>query len=293
MGVGNGVFHPADFAILNANVAARRLGHAYSAARHRRQPGLRAGAGGELRARRGARLARRPGRRWGASGSSRWRSSRDAARRACTSRQTEAGAHPHAAREPRALPPAVDPAVLRLLRGADRRARSALQTFLPTALNAAFDVPIAIATSAVTTYLLGGTAGIVAGGFLAARFARHDLVAAAGLGARRRDRRCDRGGRSADRRAAAAARAHRLRAGRDRPVARPDRPPRDAAGRVGPRVRLRLLGTGPRRDRGSGGDRRHARRRARRGVSSCWSRRCSCSRSARRMRARQVTAAPA
>ena len=30
MGVGNGVFHPADFAILNANVAPQRLGHAYS-----------------------------------------------------------------------------------------------------------------------------------------------------------------------------------------------------------------------------------------------------------------------
>ncbi|TMG84340.1 MAG: MFS transporter, partial [Betaproteobacteria bacterium] len=30
MGVGNGVFHPADFAVLNANVAPRRLGHAYS-----------------------------------------------------------------------------------------------------------------------------------------------------------------------------------------------------------------------------------------------------------------------
>ena len=30
MGLGNGVFHPADFAILNANVAPRRLGHAYS-----------------------------------------------------------------------------------------------------------------------------------------------------------------------------------------------------------------------------------------------------------------------
>ena len=30
MGVGNGVFHPADFAILNANVDAARLGHAYS-----------------------------------------------------------------------------------------------------------------------------------------------------------------------------------------------------------------------------------------------------------------------
>ena len=30
MGVGNGVFHPSDFAILNASVAPRRLGHAYS-----------------------------------------------------------------------------------------------------------------------------------------------------------------------------------------------------------------------------------------------------------------------
>jgi MFS family permease len=30
MGVGNGVFHPADFAIINANVAPRRLGYAYS-----------------------------------------------------------------------------------------------------------------------------------------------------------------------------------------------------------------------------------------------------------------------
>ena len=30
MGIGNGVFHPADFAILNANVDVRRLGHAYS-----------------------------------------------------------------------------------------------------------------------------------------------------------------------------------------------------------------------------------------------------------------------
>src|SRR5438034_2948320 len=30
MGLGNGVFHPADFAVLNANVNPRRLGHAYS-----------------------------------------------------------------------------------------------------------------------------------------------------------------------------------------------------------------------------------------------------------------------
>ena len=30
MGLGNGVFHPADFAVLNANVSPRRLGHAFS-----------------------------------------------------------------------------------------------------------------------------------------------------------------------------------------------------------------------------------------------------------------------
>src|SRR5207237_8211455 len=30
MGVGNGVFHPADFAILNASVDVKRLGYAYS-----------------------------------------------------------------------------------------------------------------------------------------------------------------------------------------------------------------------------------------------------------------------
>ncbi len=43
------------------------------------------------------------------------------------------------------------------------------------------EVPLAFATSAVTALLLGGTAGIVTGGFIASRVSRHDLVAAAGL----------------------------------------------------------------------------------------------------------------
>ena len=38
-----------------------------------------------------------------------------------------------------------------------------------------------IATSAITGYLLGGTTGIVAGGFLAGQTRRHDFVAATGL----------------------------------------------------------------------------------------------------------------
>ena len=42
-------------------------------------------------------------------------------------------------------------------------------------------MPLVVATSAVTAYLLGGTAGIVIGGFLAVRTLRHDRVAATGL----------------------------------------------------------------------------------------------------------------
>ena len=38
-----------------------------------------------------------------------------------------------------------------------------------------------LATSALTAYLFGGMAGILAGGFLAARTSRHDRVAASGL----------------------------------------------------------------------------------------------------------------
>jgi FSR family fosmidomycin resistance protein-like MFS transporter len=56
-----------------------------------------------------------------------------------------------------------------------------LRTFLPSALNSGLAVPLLLAASAVTAYLLGGTGGIVAGGFLAARTTRHDRVAATGL----------------------------------------------------------------------------------------------------------------
>jgi FSR family fosmidomycin resistance protein-like MFS transporter len=56
-----------------------------------------------------------------------------------------------------------------------------LQTFLPTALHAGFDVPLLLATSALTAYLSGAMAGILAGGFLAAKTDRHDRVAVSGL----------------------------------------------------------------------------------------------------------------
>ena len=178
-GIGNGVFHPADFAILNANVSARRLGHAYST--H--------GIGGNL----GYPMALvvsfglEVGVGWrqalvtmGVAGlvalAALW-----SQRGILTSQRSD----PHA----RAVPGG-SAALLRqpsiLLCFAFfcvlTTATVGLQTFLPTALHAAFDVPIGWATSAVSTYLLGGTAGILAGGFLAGRFARHDRVATAGLG---------------------------------------------------------------------------------------------------------------
>jgi MFS family permease len=56
-----------------------------------------------------------------------------------------------------------------------------LQTFIPTVLGSVFGVSLALATSTLTAYLLGGAAGIFAGGFLAARTTRHDRVAAGGM----------------------------------------------------------------------------------------------------------------
>lgn len=178
-GIGNGVFHPADFAILNANVASRRLGHAYST--H--------GIGGNL----GYALA--PVASFSLGLAYGWRHALLAMglaglvvlgalwsqRGILTSQRSD----PHA--------PATLGSSIALLRQPSillcfaffcvlTIATVGLQTFLPTALNAAFGVPIGCATSAVSTYLLGGTAGILAGGFLAGRFARHDRVATAGLG---------------------------------------------------------------------------------------------------------------
>ena len=178
MGAGNGVFHPADFAILNANVAARRLGHAYSThgilgnLGYAAAPvlsfalasllGWRAALGlmgligictlAALYTQRAYLTSHRSSEGQSASVQSSFVLFRQAAILACFgyfALQTAAGV--------------------------------GLQTFASTALNAAFHVPLALANSAVTAYLLGGSAGIFVGGFIAARAQRHDRVAAVGL----------------------------------------------------------------------------------------------------------------
>jgi MFS family permease len=59
----------------------------------------------------------------------------------------------------------------------------AMQNFGVATMVMHFGVSAALASTALTAYLLGGAAGIFAGGFLAARATRHDLVAVGGMAA--------------------------------------------------------------------------------------------------------------
>src|SRR5262249_44180817 len=58
---------------------------------------------------------------------------------------------------------------------------SAVQNFAVTTMATVYGAPLALATGALTAYMLGGAAGIICGGFLADRMQRHDLVASAGM----------------------------------------------------------------------------------------------------------------
>lgn len=56
-----------------------------------------------------------------------------------------------------------------------------IQTFAVPALGLIYDAPLTLATGALTVYLFGNATGILTGGVLADRATRHDLVAAAGV----------------------------------------------------------------------------------------------------------------
>jgi len=56
-----------------------------------------------------------------------------------------------------------------------------VQTFGVTGLVRVYETPMALATAALTAFLFGGAAGILAGGMLADRTNRHDVVAVGGL----------------------------------------------------------------------------------------------------------------
>ena len=178
MGAGNGVFHPCHFAVLNANVAPRRLGHAYSMhavggnVGFALAPVVSYGLGAAF----GFRVALL------AMGSAALLAVGLLAtqRFVLTSQRATDAASATLAGGMRLLaqPAIVLCFVYFVLQTA---AGVGIQTFLTPTLNVGFDVPLVVATSTVTGYLFGNTAGIVIGGFLAVRATRHDRVAAAGL----------------------------------------------------------------------------------------------------------------
>ena len=176
-GVGNSVFHPADFSILNARVEARRLGHAYSAHGVAGSLGYAAapafsGTLGALFGWHAALLA--------ASAVGLAVFALLAANAGRLHVPESISREPAARQDLRVLFAA--PVVMCFLYFAIYAAGLAgLQSFSVSAMTVQYGVPAALASSALTLYMVGSACGIFAGGFIASRAQRHDFVAAGGL----------------------------------------------------------------------------------------------------------------
>ncbi len=182
-GLGNSVFHPADYSIFNASVDARRLGRAYSV------HSICGNLGWTVAPAVIVTLASHTS----------WRTALvtvggigvGAALLLSTQAHTLADdRRPVAPREADAAGGL--PADIRLLMVAPVLAAFAyftllatsligIQTFSVTAMVALYGAPLALATGALTAFLLGSSAGILLGGFLADHTRRHDLVAGGGM----------------------------------------------------------------------------------------------------------------
>jgi MFS family permease len=176
-GLGNSVFHPADFAILNARVDRSRLGHGFSV--HN--------IGGHLGWALGPVYAL-------ATAAFGWRASlvgasllgfgmfallfwqRESLHTA--SRRPAAEAAPGAG-----LRVLVSPAVLLYFTFFVLLSTSMVgtQNYLIPVLHSLYDMPVLLAGSALTAYLLGSAAGTFTGGFVATRTTQPERVTAAGV----------------------------------------------------------------------------------------------------------------
>jgi len=181
-GLGNSVFHPADFAILNAKVDPKRLGYAFST--H--------GIGGNF-----GWLAA-PAFSIGLSTAFGWRvavisagalgllitaiiASRPVLADAVTRRGQSRGVPrlgvKHDVRALLSVPVVKCFAFFTF----HAMALIGLQTFSVAVTTALYGAPLVSASAALTGFLFGGIVGIVAGGFAAAHSSRHNLVAASGM----------------------------------------------------------------------------------------------------------------
>jgi MFS family permease len=175
-GVGNSVFHPADFAILNSRVSAPRLGYAFSAhgvvgyIGYAVAPVFSVSIGAAF----GWQRALLAGAVLGIG---------LLVLLLINSRHLEIEVRPKRASmrtEARVL--FATPVILCFLYFTVFAAGlTGLQSFGVSAMVEQYRVAATAASSALTAYLVAAAAGILAGGFVAARTSRHDYVAAAGL----------------------------------------------------------------------------------------------------------------
>jgi len=178
-GAGNAVFHPADFTVLNRRVSPARLGHAFSA------HGVAGNVGWGVAPVMMAGIASAAG--WRAAALSAAGLGLVAFASVVLLRgNLSAPAPAHAAGAGHAAERSSPFACLRVSAVwmcfffflASTMGVSALQNFAPSVLNHVYGLPLTAAASALTIYLLGGAAGIAAGGFLAARYEAHERVVA-------------------------------------------------------------------------------------------------------------------
>jgi FSR family fosmidomycin resistance protein-like MFS transporter len=174
-GLGNSVFHPVDFSILNARVDRRRLGYAFS------WHGIAGYLGYAVAPAYGIAMA-------GAFG---WRGALLGAAAIgavvvvllAANRESLQAAPVRAREGAPALQALLQLPVLMVfgyfvMLGV---AFIAIQTFGIATMMSLYGADAALASAALTAYLLGGATGIFCGGFVAVRATRHDLVAVAGM----------------------------------------------------------------------------------------------------------------
>jgi MFS family permease len=181
-GLGNSVFHPADYSMLNSSVSPRRIARAYSI--HQ----LSGNAGWVLAPLVVGTVTHVAG----------WRAALMTAGGLALLGTLILATQTRGLGTP--APASAAPAVKRPGVAADLRVLLAvpimmafgyfalltastmgIQTFAVPALGLIYDAPLTLATGALTVYLFGNATGILTGGFLADRATRHDLVAAAGV----------------------------------------------------------------------------------------------------------------
>jgi MFS family permease len=184
-GIGNSIFHPADFTLLNRRVSTPRLGHAFSV------HGLSGNLG----------WAAAPVFMAGIASLADWHVAAFAAAgvgaavlallllRRDSLHDVERAVAPSSTATAAAAPAGTlafmrSPAVWMcfLFFFLATGAFGILQSYAPSILGNVYGLPLALATGGLTAYLLGSAAGMVTGGFIAARRSDSDRVIALALG---------------------------------------------------------------------------------------------------------------